>query len=144
MKHPGRSGRRNDALANRLQEAREGLSWVSEQRSHVDRAGAAVGASCPLNLRGHMDTYGVDLMGRRRRRRHSAEFKAAVIDECMRPGVSIAAVALAHSLNANMLRKWVIDAEHKVPAVKPAPIVAEEAPLPGADASCRLPSRPIP
>ena len=69
-------------------------------------------------------------MGRRRRRRHSAEFKAALIDECLRPGVSIAAVALAHSLNANMLRKWVIDAEHKVPAMKPAPIVAEEAPLP--------------
>ena len=58
-----------------------------------------------------MNTYGVDLTGRRRRRRHSAEFKAAVIEECMRPGVSIAAVALAHSLNANMLRKWVIDAE---------------------------------
>jgi transposase len=58
-----------------------------------------------------MNTYGVDLMGRRRRRRHSAEFKAAVIQECMTPGVSIAAVALAHSLNANMLRKWLIDAE---------------------------------
>lgn len=26
-----------------------------------------------------MNTYGVDLMGRRRRRRHTAEFKAAVI-----------------------------------------------------------------
>lgn len=49
-----------------------------------------------------MDTYGMDLMGRRRRRRHSSEFKAAVIQECMRPGVSMAAVALAHSLNANM------------------------------------------
>jgi len=70
-------------------------------------------------------------MGRRRRRRHSAEFKTAVIAECMRPGVSVAAVALAHSLNANMLRKWVIDAEHKGPAVKPAPIVTEEASLPG-------------
>lgn len=63
-----------------------------------------------------MNTYGKDLMGRRRRRRHSAEFKAAVIKECMTPGVSIAAVALAHSLNANMLRKWVIDAEHAQPA----------------------------
>ena len=42
-----------------------------------------------------MNTYGVDLMGRRRRRRHSAEFKASVIEECLRPGVSIAAVALA-------------------------------------------------
>ncbi len=61
-----------------------------------------------------MNTYGVDLMCRRRRGRHTAEFKAAVIEECLKPGVSIAAVALAHSLNANMLRKWVIDAEHKI------------------------------
>lgn len=65
-----------------------------------------------------MNTYGMDLMGRRRRRRHSAEFKAAAIQECLRPGVSIAAVALAHSLNANILRKWLIDAEHAcIPAV---------------------------
>jgi len=62
-----------------------------------------------------MDTYGMDLMGQRRRRRHSAQFKEAVIQECMRPGVSMAAVALAHSLNANMMRKWVIDAEHALP-----------------------------
>ena len=55
-----------------------------------------------------------------------------VIRECLRPGVSIAAVALAHSLNANMLRKWVIDAEHKgvAPiAAKPAK-VAEPPPMP--------------
>lgn len=62
-----------------------------------------------------MNTYGMDLMGRRRRRRHSAQFKAAVVEECMRPGVSVAAVALAHSLNANMLRKWVIDAGNVLP-----------------------------
>jgi transposase-like protein len=80
-----------------------------------------------------MDTYGVDLMGRRRRRRHSAEFKAAVIAECMRPGVSVAAVALAHSLNANMLRKWVIDAEHAAPPRIVAKAAAPEpdVPLPG-------------
>lgn len=60
-------------------------------------------------------------MGRRRRRRHSAEFKQAVIGECMRPGVSIAAVALHHGLNANMLRKWVIEAEHKLPPKQPVP-----------------------
>jgi hypothetical protein len=47
-----------------------------------------------------MNTYGIDLMGRRHRHRHSAEFKAAVIQECHKPGVSIAAVALAHGLNA--------------------------------------------
>lgn len=79
-----------------------------------------------------MNTYGTDLMGRRRRRRHSAEFKAAVIRECMTPGVSIAAVALAHSLNANMLRKWVIDAEHAQPAKpKALPVQpAQEVPMP--------------
>jgi len=78
-----------------------------------------------------VNTYGVDLMGRRRRRRHTAEFKAAVIEECLKPGVSIAAVALAHSLNANMLRKWVIDAEHKIvaPPVS-APADPEPPPMP--------------
>lgn len=80
-----------------------------------------------------MNTYGVDLMGRRRRRRHSAEFKAAVIQECMRPGVSIAAVALAHSLNANMLRKWMIDAENALPAKPKAATTqpVEEVSMPG-------------
>jgi transposase len=52
-----------------------------------------------------MNTYGMDLMGRRLRRRYSAEFKAAVVEECMHPGISIAAVGLAHGLNANLLRK---------------------------------------
>ena len=63
---------------------------------------------CPLMGSGQMNNYGVDLMGRRRRRRHCAEFKAAVIEECLRPGVSMASVPLAHDLNANMPRKWVM------------------------------------
>ena len=70
-------------------------------------------------------------MGRRRRRRHSAAFKATVIEECMRPGISMAAVALAHGLNANMLRKWVIDAEHAAPRASKAPMPAAEPVLPG-------------
>lgn len=78
-----------------------------------------------------MDTYGVDLMGRRRRRRHSAEYKASVIAECMKPGVSMAAVALAHSLNANMLRKWVIDAEHAGVRPPKATPPVQDVPLPG-------------
>lgn len=72
-----------------------------------------------------MNTYGVDLMGRRRRRRHSEQFKQTVIGECMRPGVSIAAVALHHGLNANMLRKWVIEAEHKLPPKSLAPVTKQ-------------------
>lgn len=63
-----------------------------------------------------MNAYGMELTGRRRRRRHGVEFKAAVIGDCLEPGVSIAAVALAHGLNANLLRKWMIDAEHKCAA----------------------------
>ena len=48
-------------------------------------------------------------MGRRRRRRHSAEFKAAVIEECLRPGVSIAAVALAHGVEFQTIAQGIED-----------------------------------
>lgn len=55
-----------------------------------------------------MHTTDADLRdGRHRRRRHSEEFKAQVVAECARPGVSIAAIALHHGLNANLLRRWV-------------------------------------
>ena len=77
-----------------------------------------------------MNTYGVDLMGRRRRRRHSDEFKTAVIQECMRPGVSMAAVALAHGLNATMLRKWVTQAERNGVPIQAAATAAAEVPPP--------------
>ena len=40
------------------------------------------------------------------RRRHSAEFKTHVLAASDEPGASISAVALAHGLNANLLRKW--------------------------------------
>lgn len=40
------------------------------------------------------------------RRVHSAEFKAQVIAQCREPGASVAAVAMAHGVNANVVRKW--------------------------------------
>lgn len=43
---------------------------------------------------------------RSNRRVHSSEFKAQVLDECKQPGVSVAAVAIAHGLNPNVVRKW--------------------------------------
>jgi len=46
---------------------------------------------------------------RRGRRRHSEAFKREVIEACLQPGVSIAAVALANGLNANLVRRWVKD-----------------------------------
>ena len=40
------------------------------------------------------------------RRVHSAEFKAQILSECRQPGASVSAVAIAHSLNTNVVRKW--------------------------------------
>ena len=48
---------------------------------------------------------------RRRRRIHSDEFKANAVASCMQPGMSMAAVAMAQGVNANLLRRWVRDAE---------------------------------
>ncbi|WP_230958967.1 transposase [Burkholderia stagnalis] len=48
-----------------------------------------------------------------RRRRHSKEFKAEVIQAAMQSNVSIAAVALHYRLNANMLRSWVAAQEER-------------------------------
>jgi len=44
--------------------------------------------------------------GGRRRRTHSLEFKARVMQACRQPGVSVASVALSHGLNANLVRRW--------------------------------------
>ena len=90
-----------------------------------------------------MDTIAtVSVEGRRRRRKHSPEFKAHVVAACCKPGVSIASVALANGVNANLVRRWVVESETVVakrpagvPAVaqKPAPQLATkflELPLP--------------
>jgi transposase len=42
----------------------------------------------------------------RARRVHGAQIKAQVMAECRPPGASVAAVALAHGLNANLVRNW--------------------------------------
>lgn len=40
------------------------------------------------------------------RRRHGDEFKAQVLAACTEPGASVAAVAQAYALNANLVHKW--------------------------------------
>ena len=40
------------------------------------------------------------------RRRHSDDLKAQVLRECSEPGASVAAIALAHGLNANLVHRW--------------------------------------
>jgi transposase len=49
----------------------------------------------------------------RRRRKHSAEFKAQLVQACEQPGMSSAAIAMANGINANLLRRWVNDAEQR-------------------------------
>ena len=103
--------------------------------------------------RGHMDTSGIELPSRRTRRRHAPEFREQVVQACRQPGVSIAAVALANGLNANMVRKWVIDAEARpvrAPTADlggPAPV--GDKPTPSAPPSflplaLRAPAAPMP
>ena len=58
---------------------------------------------------GHVHTNEAIVMAAgRRRRKHSDEFKAQAVRACEQPGVSMAAVALAHGVNANLLRRWVL------------------------------------
>ena len=72
--------------------------------------------------------------GRRRRRRHSAQFKARIVAECRHPGVSVAAVALANGLNANLLRRWIVQSQEQA-----APVASFVAlPLPQAAATPML------
>ena len=39
--------------------------------------------------------------------KRSPEFKREIVLECLVPGASVAAVALAHGVNANLVRKWI-------------------------------------
>ena len=43
------------------------------------------------------------------RRRHSAQFKAAVLEACRQPDASAAAIARLYNLNANVVHRWRAD-----------------------------------
>ena len=40
------------------------------------------------------------------RRRHSAQLKALVLEQCVAPGASVAKVAMSHGVNANIVHGW--------------------------------------
>ncbi|MFK3796020.1 IS66-like element accessory protein TnpA [Pseudomonas sp. NPDC088444] len=54
------------------------------------------------------------------RRSYSKSFKAQIIQECAQLGASIASVALSHSLNANLVHKWIRGQAQKSTALQPA------------------------
>ena len=43
---------------------------------------------------------------RKRRRRYDAALKAQIVAECVQPGASVANVAMAHGINANIVHGW--------------------------------------
>lgn len=86
-------------------------------------------------LGGHVDTIEArPVVGRRRRRLHSDEFKADAVAAATQPGVSMASVALARGINANLLRRWVREAE-----VLPAKALAKATPAAPAFVPVHLP-----
>jgi transposase len=42
------------------------------------------------------------------RRTYSVAAKRALVHSCLRPGVSVASTALANGINANLLRRWML------------------------------------
>jgi len=72
---------------------------------------------------------------RRTRRRYSVQFRREVVEQTLAPGVSIAAIALEHRLNTNLVFKWRRDHLRElagaVEAAKMLPVTIEELPRKG-------------
>jgi transposase len=58
-------------------------------------------------------------VNRRRRRSYSADFRAEAVAACRKPGASTSAEALKRSMNANVLRRWIVEAERAEGAATP-------------------------
>jgi transposase len=52
------------------------------------------------------------------RRRYGADAKALVLTECDEPGASVAKVAMAHGINANVVHRWRQLARESTVAIK--------------------------
>ena len=83
-------------------------------------------------------------VGRDGRRRYDPESKARLVAACLEPGISISGLALAHGINANLLRKWVKDARDVGGPVASArsafvPVVAADCSSPVETCSLEMP-----
>jgi transposase len=55
---------------------------------------------------------------------YDRQAKGELVRRCQQPGVSVAAMALAHGLNANLLRKWItVAAAHRGSVAGKAPVL---------------------
>ena len=92
---------------------------------------------------------GVSQPAKRSWRRHSDEFKSQVIAMARQGHGSVAAVALANGLNANMLRRWVRESEMAdtaPPTAGAASVMSPPAfmPVKLSDLGDRTPAVPVP
>jgi transposase-like protein len=46
--------------------------------------------------------------------RYDPQVKQELIRQCMKPGVSVARMAMQHAVNANLLRKWITKAQRAI------------------------------
>lgn len=72
----------------------------------------------------------VERVMRNGKRLYSSAFKAWLVDQAHKPGISVAALALRHSVNANQLRHWMRQGhwQSAAPALLPVPLLPEPAP----------------
>ncbi len=83
----------------------------------------------------------------RRRRAHSEEFKRELVELCLVPGVSVAAIAMAHGINANLLFGWRrrhLEASGQRESVAPATPPAVLLPVSISAAHCEARRAPLP
>ena len=70
------------------------------------------------------------------RRTYSREYKLEIVRECSNRNVSVAGIALSHGINANLVRRWIV--QHRsgrllvMPAILPVTLAAPSA-RPAAD-----------
>ena len=68
-----------------------------------------------------VDTMEMVVRPKQVKRRHSEEFKQAVVAACSEPGASVAGIALANGVNANLVRKWMSKRGAALPSLRAAP-----------------------
>src|SRR5829696_6038405 len=62
------------------------------------------------------------------RRTYSREYKLEIVQECSHRNVSVAGIALSHGINANLVRRWIV--QHRsgrlfaLPAMLPVTVAA--------------------
>jgi transposase-like protein len=63
------------------------------------------------------------IAGRPKRRFYSPELKTQVVAECQAQGASVAGVALAHGINANIVHRWLREHACQLQAMTPQEFV---------------------